>query len=87
LPVQKSDTVGDGLGYDVLSFDVTDDSEQLVEVKTTGLDKYHPFYVTATEVRCSQDVPGKFRPYRVSDFGTGPRVYRLYGSLSRLLSS
>jgi hypothetical protein len=73
---------GDGLGYDVLSFDETNDSEQLVEVKTTGLGKFYPFYVTATEVRCSEDVPDKFRLYRVFDFGTGPRVYRLYGPLT-----
>jgi hypothetical protein len=74
---------GDGLGYDVLTFDEADDAERLVEVKTTGLGKYHPFYVTATEVRCSEDVPEKFRLYRVFNFGAGPRVYILPGSLRR----
>jgi hypothetical protein len=38
-------TIGDGLGFDVLSFDDADGSEKLVEVKTTGLGKCHPFYV------------------------------------------
>jgi hypothetical protein len=75
-------TIGDGLGFDVLSFDEADGSERLVEVKTTGLGKYHPFLVTATEVRCSEDVPGKFRLYRVFDFGREPRVYVLPGSLT-----
>jgi hypothetical protein len=75
---------GDGLGYDVLSFDEDDDSKRFVEVKTTGHGKYHPFYVTATEVRCSEDVPKKFRLYRVFEFGTGPRVYILPGPLSKM---
>src|SRR4051812_44441027 len=48
--------VGDGLGFDVRSFDEGDDSERLIEVKTTGLGKHFPFYVTGTEVRCSEDV-------------------------------
>src|SRR5215472_12578005 len=47
-------TAGDGLGFDVLSFDDGDGSEKLVEVKTTGLGKYFPCSVTATEVRCSE---------------------------------
>lgn len=74
-------TVGDGLGFDVLSFDEGTDEERLVEVKTTALGKYHPFYVTATEVRCSEDVPGKFVLYRVFDFSREARVYALHGSL------
>ena len=39
--------IGDGLGFDVLSFDDADDSERCIEVKTTGLGKFFPFYVTA----------------------------------------
>jgi hypothetical protein len=78
-----ADTAGDGLGFDVLSFDAADGVEQLVEVKTTGGGKYHPFYVTATEVRCSEGVPAQFRLYRVFDFATGPRVFVLPGALTR----
>jgi hypothetical protein len=77
-----SQEFGDGLGYDVLSFDESDDSEQLVEVKTTGLGKFHPFYVTATEVRCSEDVPERFRLYRVFEFAREPRVFVLPGALT-----
>jgi Domain of unknown function (DUF3883) len=73
--------VGDGLGYDVLSFDEADDDERFLEVKTTGLGVYFPFYVTATEVRCSEDVPQRYRLYRVFDFSRSPRVYVLKGSL------
>jgi hypothetical protein len=74
-------TIGDGLGFDVLSFDEADDSERLVEVKTTGLGKFFPFYVTANEVRCSEDVAERFHLFRVFDFGRTPRAYILTGPL------
>jgi hypothetical protein len=76
-----SETVGDGLGFDVLSFGEADDSERLLEVKTTGLGKFFPFYVTANEVRCSEDVAERFHLFRVFDFARSPRVYVLTGSL------
>jgi hypothetical protein len=76
-------TVGDGLGFDVLSFDDADDSEKLIEVKTTGLGKYFPFYATANEVRCSDDRPEQFHLFRLFDFGKRPRAYILTGALSR----
>lgn len=57
-----AETVGDGLGFDVLSFDDADDAERLIEVKTTGLGKSFPFLVAATEVRCSEDMARQFQP-------------------------
>jgi hypothetical protein len=54
-----------------------------IEVKTTGLGKHFRFYVTANEVRCSEDQPGRFRLYRVFDFGRNPRVYVLAGALTQ----
>ena len=74
-------TIGDGLGFDVLSFDDMDESEKLIEVKTTGLGKFFPFYVTINEVRCSEDMIEKFHLFRVFDFARTPRVYILTGSL------
>jgi hypothetical protein len=73
--------IGDGLGFDVLSFDDQDDSEKLIEVKTTGLGKFFPFYVTSNEVRCSEDMAAHFHLFRVFDFGREPRIYILTGSL------
>jgi len=73
--------IGDGLGFDVLSFDDQDESEKLIEVKTTGLGKFFPFIVTGNEVRCSEDMADKFHLFRVFDFGRLPRVYILTGSL------
>lgn len=45
---------GDGLGYDVRSFNA-DESPRLVEVKTTGLGKHFPFIVTSNEVVCRSE--------------------------------
>jgi len=64
-----------------LSFDEADEMERLIEVKTTGLRKFFPFNVTATEVRCSEDVAEQFRLYRVFDFADPPRLYVLSGCL------
>ena len=72
---------GDGLGYDILSYDERDDSERMIEVKSTGLGKYFPFLVTANEVRCSEDIPQQFKLYRVFDLARTPRVFILHGSL------
>jgi hypothetical protein len=76
-------TCGDGVGFDVLSFDENDEAEQFIEVKTMGLGKHFPFYVTANEVRCSEDCPERCRLYRVFDFARNPRVYVVTGALSR----
>ncbi|HQR43569.1 MAG TPA: DUF3883 domain-containing protein, partial [Gemmatales bacterium] len=44
--VWASQDIGDGLGFDIISFDEADDSERMIEVKATGLGKFFPFYVT-----------------------------------------
>ncbi len=77
-----SQTRGDGTGFDILSFD-RDRSEQYVEVKTTGLGKFFPFYVSATEVRCSEHCPRQYRLYRVFNFASVPRLFVLPGALSK----
>jgi hypothetical protein len=82
--VWASQDIGDGLGFDILSFDDTDDSERMVEVKTTGLGKFFPFYVTGNEVRGSEDIPQQYHRFRVFDFGRAPRLYILHGSLRKL---
>jgi hypothetical protein len=77
-----SQDIGDGLGFDILSFDEKmDDAERFLEVKATPHGLEFPFYVSANEVRCSEDVPGKYRLYRVFDFRLAPKVYVLAGSL------
>lgn len=72
---------GDGLGYDVLSFDNLG-QERFIEVKTTRNSFEFPFYVTRNEVEFSAEVPEQFQLYRVYDFSK-PKVglYTLPGSL------
>jgi hypothetical protein len=79
--VWASQDYGDGLGYDILSFDEADDSERMLEVKTTGLGKFFPFYVTTNEVRCSEDIPKQFHLFRVFDFVREAKLYILHGWL------
>ena len=47
---------GDGLGYDISSFD-RDGAARLIEVKNTGLGKYFPFAVTANELAVPTGCP------------------------------
>ncbi len=82
--VWASQDIGDGLGFDIISFDDADDSERMIEVKATGLGKFFPFYVTNNEVRCSEDIPQQYHLFRVFDFGREPRLYILHGSLREL---
>lgn len=79
-----SDTTGDGLGFDVLSFDEVDESERLIEVKTTTMGKFFPFFVTANEVRCSEAMARQYHLYRLFRFTHQPRLYVLHGALSHL---
>lgn len=82
--VWASREIGDGLGFDILSFDEADDSERMLEIKTTGLGKFFPFLVTSNEVRCSEDIPQQYHLFRVFDFGRTPRLFILHGSLREL---
>ena len=75
-----SETRGDGLGYDVLSYDA-DGREKLIEVKTTAFGQEAPFYVTRTELQLSQTKPEKFRLYRLFEFKREPRMFELSGAI------
>jgi hypothetical protein len=77
-----SDARGDGLGYDVLSFDEVDDSERWIEVKTTAGNKYTSFFVTSNELRCSEAMARRYYLYRLFRFAHQPRLYVLHGALS-----
>ncbi len=75
-----SKTRGDGLGYDILSFD-TDGRERLIEVKTTGFGAMTPFYASKREVAISAERAPSFSLYRVFRFRNQPRIFTLPGSL------
>lgn len=77
-------TKGDGLGYDVLSFDHSG-REKWIEVKTTKYAIDVPFFVTRGEVRVSRAAPELYHLYRLYQFGSpkGPGLYRLPGDLAK----
>lgn len=73
-------TRGDGLGYDVLSFN-DDGTEKHIEVKTTAGAYSRQFYVTRNELEYSRQHPDTFFLYRVYDYEDGgdgmPRTARI----------
>lgn len=77
-----ADTEGDGLGYDIRSFD-HDGSERYIEVKTTSFGVRTPFFVTSNEVRFSRDRAPQFRLYRLFDFRVCPRLFELAGPIDQ----
>ncbi|HEX7340198.1 MAG TPA: DUF3883 domain-containing protein [Rhodanobacteraceae bacterium] len=77
-------TRGDGLGYDVLSFD-TDGSERFIEVKTTAFGKDLPFYMSRNEVDFSVHESARYHLYRLFDFRKQPHMFTLNGNMHRKL--
>lgn len=75
-------TEGDGLGYDIRSFE-HDGSERYIEVKTTSFGVRTPFFVTSNEVRFSRDRAPQFRLYRLFDFRVSPRLFELAGPIDQ----
>ncbi len=73
-------TQGDGLGYDIRSFNV-EYEEQFIEVKTTNFDKSTPFVITANEMEFSKQNPEQYKLCRLYEFGKKPRLYSLRGSM------
>ena len=75
-----SKSKGDGLGYDVLSFDA-DGKERFIEVKTTTFGKATPFFVSRGELALSKGAREQFHLYRLFEFRKTPRLFDLKGSL------
>jgi len=75
-----ANTEGDGLGYDIRSFE-HDGSERYIEVKTTSFGVRTPFFVTDNELRFSRDCAPQFRLYRLFDFRASPRLFELAGPI------
>lgn len=76
-----SDTRGDGLGYDILSFEESG-MERLIEVKTTAFDELTPFFVSRNELARSKADADRYQLYRVFDFRDKPRVFNLAGVIT-----
>lgn len=77
-----SKTRGDGLGYDVLSYE-SNGRERLIEVKTTAFGREAPFYLTRTELALSKAEPELFRLFRLFEFRRHPRMFDLAGPVDQ----
>jgi len=77
---QVSRTRGDGLGFDVLSFE-PDGRERFIEVKTTAFGKETPFFISRNEADFSAAFSEQFHLYRLFDFRKQPRMFDLSGRI------
>jgi len=73
---------GDGLGYDILSFDV-DGRERFIEVKTTAFAKETPFFISRREIQFAKSNEEQFHLYRLYDFRKSPKLFDLVGSVGK----
>ncbi len=74
-------TQGDGLGFDVLSFDESG-RERLIEVKTTAFGELTPFFVSRNELARSEADAERYHVYRLFDFRDQPRLFDLPGAIA-----
>jgi Domain of unknown function (DUF3883) len=77
-----SRTLGDHLGFDVLSFE-RNGRERLIEVKTTRFGAWTPFFASRNEVNVSENRAEQYQLYRVFSFSSEPRLFTLPGSLRK----
>lgn len=76
--------LGDGAGYDILSFD-TSGTERFLEVKTTVGHKRTPFYLTRNERAFAEEAADRFRIFRLYDWGTAPKAFLIQPPLDNTL--
>jgi hypothetical protein len=77
-----SETRGDALGFDVLSFEISGE-ERFVEVKTTAYGSLTPFFVSKNEVAVSREANDSYHLYRAFDFRCQPRLFMKRGALDQ----
>ena len=69
---------GDGLGFDILSYEETGEP-RYIEVKTTAYVKETPFYISKGEVSFSKEQGEQFHLYRLFEFRKSPKLFDLKG--------
>jgi uncharacterized protein DUF3883 len=71
-----SQTQGDGVGYDIQSFEL-DGRNRLIEVKTTRFRALTPFFASRNEVEVSEERSDECHVYRLFRFRVEPRLFTL----------
>jgi hypothetical protein len=80
--------IGDGLGFDILSYDLLG-KEKKIEVKTTRADISRPFYLTKNELEVSSKNPKNYYLYRLFDFDSKlnkGKYYLISGDIANALT-
>jgi hypothetical protein len=72
---------GDGLGYDVQSYDAAGDI-RYIEVKATAYGPETPFYISTAELEFARRNPHRYRLYRVFDVLEKPRFFTIKGDIT-----
>ena len=75
---------GDGLGYDIASFD-PDGRPRLIEVKTTNGWERTPFHITANELSVADENRDTWRLMRLHNFARDPKAFEIAPPLDRNL--
>jgi hypothetical protein len=73
--------LGDGLGYDILSKELSGKG-RYIEVKTTKLGKEAPIYFSRNELEFSNESPNQYFLYRLFNVRSNPKIYILNGKYS-----
>lgn len=76
-----ADRLGDGAGYDIVSYD-EDGAGRYIEVKTTNGGALTTFLLSANELAASREHGEAYCLYRIFEFSTAPHVFILRGDLS-----
>jgi len=79
-----ADRLGDGAGYDILSYD-TPKQPRYIEVKTTNGTHASAFIISRNELDFSKEAGDAFFLYRLFDFRNSPTLYILQGDVTKLL--
>ncbi|WP_285361443.1 DUF3883 domain-containing protein [Pseudomonas sp. fls2-241-TYG-175] len=79
-----SDRLGDGAGFDILSFD-QEDLKRYIEVKTTNGNVETSFVISHNELEFSKEMVDRFYLYRLFQFRQDPKLFILNGDISKYL--
>lgn len=75
-----SETKGDWLGFDILSFE-EDGTDRYIEAKTTRYGKSIPFFITPNELAFSERKSRHYQLYRVFNYRQSPELFILKGNM------
>ena len=80
-----SQTVGDGLGFNIRSFEPSG-ADKLIEVKTTNGWDRTPFHITRNELAVAEEHRSEWRLFRLWYFSREPKAFELHPPLEAHVS-